>query len=167
MTISKKAGNLNSIDAGDRVIDWLALEWYECSKRILHKKTGMGITVMLKFLEIDPAFTQGDIVYQDEKAIIAIALLPCDVMVLSPRSMYEMASICYETGNKHLPLFYDNDELLIPFDQPFFKLVTGFNYALKREQRQLLQPLKTTVKPHGNTVDTIFSKLMKLTATHE
>jgi len=167
MTISKKAGNLDSFDCRGRQVDWLELEWYECNKRILQKKSGSGVVIMCRFLDGDPAFTQGDIVYQDEKTVIAIEILSCDAIVLLPRNMYEMAAICYETGNKHLPLFYYNDELLIPFDQPFFRLMNSFKYDIKREKRKFLQPLKTTVKPHGNTGETIFSKLVKLTAANE
>ena len=167
MTISEKAGNLQSFDCGNRPVDWLKLEWHESNKRIMHKKSGSGVAIMFRFLNEDPVFTQGDIVYQDEKTIIAIELLPCDAIVLLPRNMYEMAAICYETGNKHLPLFYYNDELLVPFDQPFFRLMGSFGYDIRRENRKLLQPLKTTVKPHASTGETIFSKVMKIATRYE
>ena len=167
MTISEKLGNINDTDWQNRSVDWLALDWYETNKRILHKKSNSGVAITFRFLQGDPVFTQGDIVYSGEETIIAINILPCDVMVLAPRDMYEMASVSYETGNKHLPLYYDNDELLIPFDPPFFRLMSSFGYAVKKESRQLLNPLKTTVKPHGDTRETIFSKLMKITAANE
>jgi urease accessory protein len=81
--------------------------------------------------------------------------------------MFEMASICYEIGNKHLPLFFENDELLVPFEMPLYKLLTAQGYGVKQEQRKLLQPLKTTVSPHSNSSETLFSKIMKLTTTNE
>ena len=140
MTISKKLGNVNDTDLQNRSIDWLPLEWYETGKRILHKKTMAGLLIACRFLQDGPAFTEGDIIYQDEQTIIAVKILPCDVMVLLPRNLYEVAAISYETGNKHLPLFYDNNELLLPFDQPFFRQMTNLGYDIKRENRQLLQP---------------------------
>ena len=167
ITISQKLGNLENTDLQGRSIDWLALEWHETNKRILHKKSAAGITIMLRFLNADPVFTQGDIIYRDENTIIAIAMQPCEVIVLTPRNMYEMASISYETGNKHLPLFYHNDELLTPFEQPFFWLMTSFGYAVKKENRQLLHPLKTTVKAHADMSKTIFSKLVTTTTANE
>jgi urease accessory protein len=42
MIIKEKIGSLEKIDINDRVIDYLELEWYETTKRILHKKTNAG-----------------------------------------------------------------------------------------------------------------------------
>jgi urease accessory protein len=42
MIIQQKIGNINSASISNRSIDWLALEWYETSKRILRKKTKAG-----------------------------------------------------------------------------------------------------------------------------
>ncbi|MBC7588708.1 MAG: urease accessory protein UreE, partial [Chitinophagaceae bacterium] len=101
------------------------------------------------------------------QAIIAIEILSCDCLVIAPKNMFEMASIGYEIGNKHLPLFFESDELLIPFEMPLFKLLTTQGYEVKQEQRKLLQLLKTTVSPHGSNNETLFSKIMKLTTTNE
>ena len=76
-----------------------------------------------------------------------------------------MASVCYEIGNKHLPLFYEADQLLVPFEMPLYKLLSAQGYIIIKEKRKLLKPLKTTVSPHsGGTNDSLFSKIMKLTA---
>jgi len=75
-----------------------------------------------------------------------------------------MASVCYEIGNKHLPLFYQDEALLIPLDIPLLRLLTAQGYEVKEEKRKLLQALKTTVSPHGEAAnETLFSKIMKLT----
>ena len=167
MTVTEKMGHISDTNLQNRQVDWLNMEWYETSKRILHKKTMSGIVIVCRFLQEDPAFTEGDIVYHDESTVIAIKILPCDAIVLLPRDMHEVAAISYETGNKHLPLFYWSNELLVPFDQPYFRLMSGLGYIVKRENRQLLQPLKTTVKPHGSGNDSIFSKVMKIAARYE
>src|SRR6476659_9414828 len=106
MLIQKKKGNLHTINLNNQCIDWLQLEWYESSKRILRKQTQAGIEVALKFLDKDPMLTQGDILYEDDTTIIAIDILPCEVLVVKPANLFEMASVCYEIGNKHLPLFF-------------------------------------------------------------
>jgi urease accessory protein len=88
------------------------------------------------------------------------------VIAIKPNNMFEMASICYEIGNKHLPLFYENDELLVPFELPLFRLLEAQGYDVKQDKRKLLQPLKTTVSPHAHPGgETLFSKIMKLTAS--
>jgi urease accessory protein len=85
--------------------------------------------------------------------------------VLEPKNMFEMASACYEIGNKHLPLFYENDQLLVPFELPLFNMLKSLGYEIKKDRRKLLQPLKTTVFAHAEPgSETLFSKIMKLTS---
>jgi urease accessory protein len=163
MLIQNKIGNISSYPINHKTIDWLELHWFETNKRIQRKITRSGREVALKFLQENPSLTQGDILFKDEQTIIAIEVLPCDCLVIAPKNMFEMASVCYEIGNKHLPLFFENDELLVPFEMPLYKLLTAQGYIIKEEQRKLLQPLKTTVSPHAGSSETLFSKIMKLT----
>jgi urease accessory protein len=167
MLIREKTGTLNSIHANNRHIDWLELEWYESSKRILRKHTRSGREIILKFLNSNPALTQDDVLFEDESTIIAIHIIPCDVLVITPASMFEMASVCYEIGNKHLPLFFDQNEVLVPFDKPLYRLLLAQGYAVKQDNRKLLQPLKTTVAPHAHNSTSLFSKIMQLTNSAE
>lgn len=163
MLIQTKNGNLSSININNRRIDWLQLEWYETSKRIQRKQTQSGVAIALKFLDSNPVLTQGDILYEDETIIIAIDVLPCEVLVIQPANLFEMASVCYEIGNKHLPLFFEKDELLVPFEMPLFRSLSNQDYAIKQDKRKLLQPLKTTVAPHAHSNNSLFAKLMQLT----
>ncbi|MFL5745844.1 MAG: urease accessory protein UreE [Niastella sp.] len=165
MLIQQKKGNINAITINNRHIDWLPLEWYETSRRILRKQTLAGNNLALKFLDKDPMLAQGDILYEDNTLIIAVDILPCDVLIIRPASLFEMASVCYEIGNKHLPLFFEKDEVLVPFDMPLFRLLTSQGYALKQDKRKLLHPLKTTIAPHAHNNSNLFSKIMQLTNT--
>lgn len=168
MLIQFKVGNLKSSGVNKEKIDWLELEWYETTKRILRKKTRTGKEVSLKFLNEKPSLAEGDILYEDEKTIISVTILPCDALVIKPKNMFEMASACYEIGNKHLPLFYENDELLVPFEMPLFRLLEVQGYEVRQEERKLLQSLKTTVSPHADLAgEGLFSKIMKQTNTDE
>ena len=168
MLIQQKIGNINSAPT-NKTIDWVKLEWHETSKRILHKKTNAGINIALKFMGENQQLTQGDILLEDAETIIAVDIEPCDAIIIVPKDMAEMASICYEIGNKHLPLFYQENKLLVPFEQPLFKLLTAAGYQLKVEKQKLLNQLKTTVSPHGSVQSsgTLFSKIMQLTSPKE
>ena len=83
--------------------------------------------------------------------------------------MYETAAVCYEIGNKHLPLFYQDDELLVAYDAPLFRMLEKAGYQIKAEKRQLLHPLKTSVSPHGLAVsnESLFTKIIKRTTKAE
>ena len=164
MLITQKLGNLQSFQVNNRSIDLLPLEWYETSKRIMTKRTNGGQELTTKFLQADPQLGEGDVLFQNEHYIIALEILPCDVIVTKPVSRYQVACICYEIGNKHLPLFVDGDDLLVPFDGPLFRLFNAGGYAPLRDKRKLLHPIKTTVSPHShNGSKSLFTRIMKLT----
>jgi len=166
MLVQQKNGNINSTAVNNKLIDWLPLAWYETAKRIQRKHTQAGREISLKFLKENPVLTQGDILYEDETTIIAVDIIPCDVLVIQPASLFEMASVCYEIGNKHLPLFFENNEVLVPFEMPLYRLLSAQGYAIKQDKRKLLYPLKTTVAPHAHG-GSLFTKIMQLTNSSE
>ncbi|MEO6685731.1 MAG: urease accessory protein UreE [Dyadobacter sp.] len=166
MIVKEKFGNISTFEIGGKYIDWLEMHWYETRKRIQNKKTRSGKEISMKFLSESPEITQGDVLYHDEFMIIAAEILPCDCIIVKPETIFETASLCYEIGNKHLPLFFEDDSLLVPYEAPLLRLLTAQGYQVLREDRKLLQPLKTTVSPHGEQGSTsLFSKIMQLTTS--
>jgi urease accessory protein len=166
MIIREKLGSINTSAVGNRTVDWLLIEWFETSKRILHKRTTSGKEIVLKFLQADHRLAQGDIVYEDEQSLVAIDIIPCDTIVIHPANLYEMASVCYEIGNKHLPLFYDDGAVLVPYEAPLLRLLQASGFNIHQEKRKLLHSLKTTVTPHGES-KSLFSKIMQLTTSSQ
>src|SRR5690242_17354335 len=125
MLIHKKIGHIDSFELHNRSVDWLQLEWFEAGKRILRRKTQSGKELALRFMAEHSGLSQGDIIHEDEQSIIAIEILPSECMVIKPASMFEMASACYEIGNKHLPLYFEANCLLVPFEMPLYKLLSA------------------------------------------
>lgn len=166
MLIKEKIGSLSNIEIGSRELDTLAIEWHETGKRILHKKTQTGREVILKFLKESSVLLQDDVIYEDDGCVIIIDIQPCDVIVVYLNSMFEMAKLCYEIGNKHLPLFYEEGAILIPFDAPLFKWLTAAGFEPVKEARKLLHQLRTTVSSHAHadSSTSLFSKILKLTS---
>ena len=162
MLVKEKIGNLELFAVNNRNIDYVLLDWYETNKRILHKKTLLGREISMKFLNENPQLGVGDIIYEDDFGLVAVDIKECEAIVIRPRSMYEMASVCYEIGNKHLPLFYQDEEILVAYEAPLFKLLSAGGFAITQQKKKLTRPLKTTVTPHGKS-NTLFSKIMKLT----
>lgn len=165
MIITHKAGNLVSLNTKGRPIDRLQLEWYKTNKRIVHKATTGGHKISIKFLKENPDWKEGDIVFADDKNWISVEIIPCEAIVLTPDTIIEAAAISYEIGNKHLPLFYENNELLVPYDPPLLRLLQASGYDVKVEIRKLQHPLKTSVSPHGPTESSgsLFNKILRLT----
>jgi urease accessory protein len=167
MIIREKIGNLQAIDVADRVIDTIPIEWHQVNKRIWHKRTMGGKEVACKFLNASPNLQEGDVLWMDDSTMITVTIQPCEAIVFAPADSVQLAAICYEIGNRHLPLFYHDDELVVPFEAPLFNLFTAAGYSPKKEMRKLVNPLKTTVAPHaiGGTKPTLLSRILQLTTT--
>lgn len=167
MLIREKTGNVISL-SNQLNIDWLPLEWHETQKRIQRKRTEGGKEITLKFLKENPDLTQGDILFSDGREIIAVKILPSDCLVIEPKNSEEIAAICYEIGNRHLPLFLNKNELLTPFEKPLFRLLLARGYSVKQESRVMTSALKTTTIPHGHVPGTrLFDAIMELTKSKE
>ena len=166
MLIKEKTGNLQSFNAANCTIDKLMIEWFEANKRIMHKVTQLGKQVTMKFMQQNPDLKQDDILFADESYIIAVEIKPCQAIVIQPTTILEAASTCYEIGNKHLPLFYEGDELLIPYEAPLYRLLQASGYVIKLEERKLNNPIKTSVSPHAHSggSTSLFSKILQLTS---
>src|ERR1039457_6298697 len=116
MLVTQKLGNIRETDLEGCTVDVLVIAWHETRKRILHKETNAGVPVTIKFLKENPEFKEGDILQKEGKQIVVIEIAPCECSVIKPRNSIEASAICYEIGNRHHPLFYDGDELLMPYE---------------------------------------------------
>ncbi|RXM39452.1 urease accessory protein UreE [Chryseobacterium sp. CH21] len=165
MIINQIIGNLAE-NPSEKTIDYLDLEWFETTKRIQRKKTRQGIDVAIKFLREGQRLREGDILFEDVEKIIAVNVLETEAIVMSPASLLEMGTVCYEIGNKHIPLFIQEDKVLLPFEMPMFRWleVSGFNP--EKQSVKLLNLLKSNVEPHGHGSlgSTIFTKILKMAA---
>ncbi len=162
MLIQEKIRNLGNQTPPPHT-DWLELHWYETRKRILRKITRGGREVSLKFLRENAELTEGDVLLEKDDLLIAVTVIPCSCIVIRPENLYQAASVCYEIGNRHLPLFFDGGDLLVPFEKPLLLLLQAQGYAVETAERRLLQPLSTTVSPHGES-SSLFTRIMKLSS---
>ena len=165
MIIKEKIGNIKDVATDKRAMDNVLLEWHETNKRILHKHSQHGKEITIRFLKENQNLTEGDIIYQDDESIVVIDIMPCEVIIIRPGNMHEMASVCYEIGNKHLPLFFQDDELLVPFEEPLFRLLNTGGYNIMKGERKLISPLRSTVTPHGHNSESLFTRILKLTTS--
>jgi len=164
MIINEVTGNLKEFDLGNRIIDLLEIEWFESTKRIQRKKTKSGDDIAIKFLKEGQRLRQDDILFANDQKVIVVDILPCDAIAVKPTTLLEMGSVCYEIGNKHLPMFIQNDEVLVPFEEPIFKWLSASGYKTEKVHTQLTNLLNSTVQPHGshNESSSLFFKIMNI-----
>jgi len=164
MIIESVVGNIADTDISHLATDLLHLEWFETTKRIQRKKTASGREIALRFLKEGQRLRQGDILLIDATHAVVVDILPSDAIVVTPRSLLEMGSVCYEIGNKHLPLFIQDDQVLMPFEEPIYRWLLASGYATEKQHTRLTNLLNANVQPHshGNGGSSLFSKIMGL-----
>ncbi len=169
MRITEILGNQSTLDLSGVEIDEVQLEWYELSKRIQRKHTTAGRDIAMKFMAENIAMKGGDILHKDDNYAVVVRVLVTPTIVLSPRTMHEMATICYEIGNKHMPLFIDGDDILLPYEAPMFKWLQSAGYSPKQEDRLLENRLNSNAANHHHSHDephheSLFEKVINFAA---
>ncbi len=163
MIIHEIVGNKKDLSLEGKEIDLLQLEWFEVSKRIQRRTTKTGREIAIKFLKEGQRLYQDDVLFVDEYYAVVVDILPCEAIIVHPQSLLEMGSVCYEIGNKHLPMFIQNGEVLMPFEEPIYRWLIASCYNVRKENTRLLNMLNSNVKQHGHSgSSSIFSKVIEL-----
>lgn len=131
-----------------RMIDFFEIEWYEASKSRMKKKTQGGVEVLVEKSHRGP-LEDGDLLYLSEERAIMLKIKPCDCIVLYPRGLQEVGTICFEIGNKHVPIFItEQNEVCVAYDAPLYQLLLSGEFVIEIEER-VLHPAQM-VKAYGN-----------------
>ncbi|WP_339226186.1 urease accessory protein UreE [Oceanobacillus sp. FSL K6-2867] len=125
----------------------IELEWDECAKQILRKETNLGREIGIS-LSHQPSLRHGDILIRDNENTVAVYVKPCKVLVISPQSTKELGLVCYELGNRHLPLEVTNDGkvILLP-DDPTELLLDKLHVKYEKQTRRF-QPIPKGGRHH-------------------
>ena len=163
--ISEILGNLKSRDFVSKEVDFFDLEWFETTKKILRKDTRNGDDVAVRILKEKFRIKHLDIFFEDDSKVIVANVLPADAAVVKPATMREMGTICYEIGNQHIPIFIENDEIIIPFEDPIYNLLQKSGYSPLKEKRifeNMLKaaPLHTVENTVKIDMDSFFIKVL-------
>ena len=160
-------GNTATLSLEGLAVDRLEMEWFETTRKVQRLTTNGGMELAIKLLREGQRLRQYDVVYKDEEKVVVVHVKPCEAIVLTPASMLEMGTVCYEIGNKHLPLFIQDNEVLMPFENPMFRWLEASGYAPQKQERQLLNLLKSNVEPHGHggSDSSLFSKIINLASS--
>lgn len=149
-------GNLTALREAGKItnqkIEYVPLHWYESERNILRKPTQSGREVAFRLLKEGQRLKHDDVVFISDDLVIAIEILPSEVIVLSPKTLPEMARACYEIGNKHSALFLDGDEVTLPYDKPMFEWLQAAGFAPQKAERRLSQALRAnSAQGHGHS----------------
>ena len=127
--------------------DLLSIEWYESTKRIQRLRTSEGMDIAVKLLGNTSCLQDGDILYEDEEKIVVVTIRPCEVIKVMAIDFLQIAFVSSEIGNKHLPLFVEANELLMPYERSMYEWLTKNGFDPVCCMQQLLNPLHANVDP--------------------
>lgn len=165
MIVKEIIGNIFSCDFQNDRLDYLEIEWFEATKRIQRQRTESGRDIAIKLLREGQRLRDGDVLIDDAEGLVIVKIRPCEAIIIQPQNMLEMGTVCYEIGNKHMPLFIQNDEVLMPFEMPMFRWLEASGYKPKQGERKLLDILKSNVEPHQHSGNSLFSKILNMAAS--
>ena len=115
-------------------IDYLDLRWDECHRRAGTKQTRSGQPVRL-LLRLGVVLRDGDVIADLPDRLVVVRVVPCQVVVVRPKSPQEAALAALELGNLHVPVEITAAEILTPADGPAMGVLARRAIAYGVEER--------------------------------
>jgi len=102
-------GNLHDFPVGARIVERLPVSSSAMTHRLLRLPSSIG-DLGLK-LDGGLRVRDGDVLVADETRVIALEVLPDDVLVAYPDSIAQAVEIAHALGNRHIPVIREGDAM--------------------------------------------------------
>ncbi|MBT2514983.1 urease accessory protein UreE [Arthrobacter sp. ISL-30] len=116
MIVEKILGNLHELPQAEAAAlarlhkEKVVLPSAQLVKRIQRVTTDHGKELGIRLPAAHPDLRDGDILHVGDANVVVVSVLPTDVLVIAPRSIYEMGIVAHSLGNRHLQAqFFDAD----------------------------------------------------------
>lgn len=136
MILKSVLGKLRDCDIQGKKIEWVRITWDETEKGILRKTTSDGREVGIS-LDKPHLLRHEEVLYIGEKDVIAVELLPTKSLVIRPESMYETALLCYQLGNRHARVYYEDGQIIVPYDYTVEEMLVKMGFVVRTEEKRL------------------------------
>ncbi|MBC9933513.1 urease accessory protein UreE [Chitinophaga qingshengii] len=144
---------LTNPSVGNRTKDIFEIEWYETTKTIIRRPTQSGMELVIRKNSRVP-LADGDILWMDDERYVVLVIKSCECIVFTPNTLKEMGIICFEIGNKHIPIYIDDENnISVAYESPLYVQLQRAGYAPRIEERKLLQTHMLRANGHGNTTN--------------
>lgn len=137
MLCERVLGNLDLEPGLDADVDWLDLSWFDCAQCAVRRQSRGGTNVRI-LLSVGQSLHHRDILFRNAPAVMAVNLIPADVLVACPRTLCEMGQLAVEFGNLHQPIQIDADELIVLFDGPTEGIFNRRGVPHRHERRRFI-----------------------------
>lgn len=130
MICEKILGKLDPQRIQGKQVEYVDLDWEDAFKKIHKKETDAGTEIGIRMDDtvLTRGLQDGDILYEDDSRVIAVRLLPCQMILVkvAPDHAFMTAKVCYEIGNRHAQLFYgeEDNSFLTPYNEPMLLMLS-------------------------------------------
>jgi urease accessory protein len=141
-------GPLDGFAVGTRTLERVTVHSDDLAKRVLRFATSAG-EIGLRF-EGPERLHDGDVIFADERVVIAVRVEPDDVLVLRPATIAAAIAIAHALGNRHLPIQTDGGAIVVRLDPLLEALAAEHGVPVTRERRVIVRPFRHAHAPHAH-----------------
>jgi urease accessory protein len=139
-------GNLATFPAGARTVERLPVASSVMTRRLLRLPSSIGDLGLM--LDGEQRVRDGDVLVADETRVIAIEVVPEDVLIAYPDSIAQAVEIAHAFGNRHIPIIRDGDAIVVSYAAPLEELLERSGAHYERCMRILERPFVYAYAPH-------------------
>lgn len=145
MIVNKILGNLNNFDLKDKKVDFANISNDDRVKKVLRVKSNNGVEIGIN---VEDELKDGDILAILDDSVVAVKILPTDVLEISPKNLKEMGIIAHNIGNRHTPAIFEENLMIIEPDSLIEEFLKNQNVDFKKTKRVLKTALRHASHSH-------------------
>jgi urease accessory protein len=146
--VERILGNVTELTLGDRVLERVPIDSDAMARRIVRLSTSVGDLGLR--LGDDDRLRDGDVVFADAARVIAVEVLPDDVLVVRPRGVREALAVAHALGNRHVPVLIEAETLIVRYAPALEALVRGLDVPVERTRLAPAIPFRHATAPHAH-----------------
>ena len=141
-------GNLRDFPAGGRAIERLPVASSAMTRRLLRLPSSIGDLGLM--LDGAQRIRDGDVLVADETRVIAVEVVPDDVLIAYPDSIAQAVEVAHALGNRHIPMIREGDAIVIGYAAPLEELLERSGVRYERVARVMERPFVYAHAPHAH-----------------
>ncbi|HKU29609.1 urease accessory protein UreE [Arthrobacter sp. NyZ413] len=159
MIIEKILGNLHELPDPEQYAglhkEKVVVPSAQLVKRIQRVTTDHGKELGIRLPVGSGDLRDGDILAIEDSNLIVVSVLPTDVLVIAPRSIYEMGVVAHSLGNRHLQAqFFDaeseygTESMVCQYDHTVEDYLKHVGVPYDRQERVMPVPFRHAEHTH-------------------
>lgn len=137
MVFERVLGNIKDIEnINNYHVEKIILKSDDLLKRIIRVTSDHGHEYGISLYK-GKTLNNGDILLKDGHNLVIVQYESNDILVIKPTSINEMGKIAHALGNRHLPAQFENDTMIVEYDNLVEDKLKHDNINYSRENRVL------------------------------